>query len=165
MFIVNALAVLFTTYCLIRTAKFHGKVLFELLPLAINTAATIILLFIKLFEKGYEYDLVGYVIELFTYFLFCYTFSLLHARIIQRQNLPVQKYPSSYLRVCNALLLALASGVVIVIILVLTSTIDRNCDNNLIEGSYLCLATELFSYLPTLYFGIDILRTMTRKHR
>jgi len=53
MFIVNLLAVIFTAYCLIKTARFHGKVLFELLPLSINTIATTILLFIKLFEKGY----------------------------------------------------------------------------------------------------------------
>lgn len=62
MFIVNIAAFVFTFYSLIRTAKYHGKVLFELLPLSINTVATLILLFIKLFEKGYEFDLVGYVI-------------------------------------------------------------------------------------------------------
>jgi hypothetical protein len=94
MFAFNFLAVIFTTYCLIRTARFHNKVIFELLPLSINTIATIILLFVKLFERGYEYDLVGTVIEIFTYFLFCYTFSLLHARILQKQSLPVRKYRS-----------------------------------------------------------------------
>ncbi len=62
MFIVNIIAFVFTFYSLIRTAKYHGKVLFELLPLSINTIATLILLFIKLFEKGYEFDLVGYAI-------------------------------------------------------------------------------------------------------
>jgi len=82
MFIVNALAFIFTSYSLYRTAKYHGRVLFELIPLSINTIATLILLLIKLFEKGYEFDLVGYVIEIFTYFLFCYTFSLMHARLI-----------------------------------------------------------------------------------
>jgi len=62
MFIVNFLAFLFTSYSLYRTAKYHGRVMFELLPLSINTLATLLLLFIKLFEKGYEFDLVGYTI-------------------------------------------------------------------------------------------------------
>lgn len=53
MFVINILAVFFTSYCLVKTAKHHGKILFELLPLSINTAATIMLLFLKLFEKGY----------------------------------------------------------------------------------------------------------------
>ena len=37
---------------------------------------------------------MGYVIEIFTYFLFCYTFSLLHARLLSKQKLPVKKYPN-----------------------------------------------------------------------
>ncbi len=84
MFIVNLLAVFFTSYCLVKTAKYHRKIIFELLPLSINTIATIILLFIKLFEKGYQFGLVGYAIEIFTYFLFCYTFALLHLKIFNK---------------------------------------------------------------------------------
>lgn len=53
MFIINIAAFIFTFYSLIRTAKYHGKALFELVPLSINTVATLVLLFIKLFEKGY----------------------------------------------------------------------------------------------------------------
>ena len=53
MFVINCVAVVFTSYCLVKTARFHGKVIFELLPLSINTIGTIILMIIKLFEKGY----------------------------------------------------------------------------------------------------------------
>ncbi len=49
MFMINLGAFLFTLYSLIKTAKYHNKILFELLPLSINTIATLILLFIKLF--------------------------------------------------------------------------------------------------------------------
>lgn len=49
MFIVNILAFCFATYSLYRTAHFHGKVMFDLMPLSINAGATLVLLFIKLF--------------------------------------------------------------------------------------------------------------------
>ena len=54
MFIFNILAFGFTLTSLIKTAKYHGKAMFELIPLSINTIATLILLFLKLFEKGYD---------------------------------------------------------------------------------------------------------------
>lgn len=96
MFVVNILAFVFTFYSLVRTARYHGKVLFELLPLSINTVATLVLLFVKLFEKGYEFDLVGYAIEIFTYFLFCYTFSVMHARLIAKHRLQISKYACAH---------------------------------------------------------------------
>ena len=49
MFCVNLAAFAFTAFSLYKTAKFHGKLLFELLPLTINTIATLLLLLIKLF--------------------------------------------------------------------------------------------------------------------
>jgi len=52
-----------------------------------------------------------------------------------------------------------------VIILVLTSTIERNCDNNLIEASLVCFATEVVSYIPTVYFGIDIFKNLDKKNK
>lgn len=58
--------------------------------------ATLILLFIKLFEKGYEFEMVGYSIEIFTYFLFCYTFAVMHTRLIATHRLHIDKYLSSY---------------------------------------------------------------------
>lgn len=97
MFVVNILAFIFTFYSLVRTARYHGKVMFELLPLSINTVATLVLLFIKLFEKGYEFDLVGYAIEIFTYFLFCYTFSVMHSRLIAKHRFQIAKYLRHYL--------------------------------------------------------------------
>lgn len=93
MFIFNVFAFGFTLTSLIRTAKYHGKAMFELIPLSINTIATLILLFLKLFEKGYEFDLVGYVIEIFTYFLFCYTFSVMHSKLIASHRIQITKYP------------------------------------------------------------------------
>ena len=86
MFIVNTLALIFTTYSLVKTSRLKHKPLFELLPLSINTIATLILFFIKLFEKGYEFDMVGYSIEIYTYFLFCYTFSVMHSKITEKKS-------------------------------------------------------------------------------
>lgn len=83
MFVVNILALLFTVDCLRKSYKHYGKLVFEIIPLSLNSLATFLLLLIKLFEKGYEFGLVGYIIEIFTYFLFCYTFSLLYFRIRQ----------------------------------------------------------------------------------
>ena len=52
-----------------------------MMPLSINLIATFILLNLKLFEKGYEFDLIGHFIEIFTYFLFCYTFAIMYTVI------------------------------------------------------------------------------------
>lgn len=157
MFVINFLAFLFTSVSLYKTARYHGKVMFELLPLSINTFATLMLLFIKLFEKGYEFDLVGYIIEIFTYFLFCYTFALMHTRLIATHRLHLKK-------ACNILFILVAVMAIVGIVLILTSVIARNCDNNMMEVSIAGFVTELASYIPTIYFGWDILRDITRKH-
>ena len=52
-------------------------------------------------------------------------------------------------------------GVLVVIILVMLSVINRSCDNNLNEANLGALITEIVSYLPTLYFGLDILKKIT----
>lgn len=41
---------------------------------------------LKLFEKGFEFDEIGYIIEIFTYFLFCYTFAQMHAQLIAQNS-------------------------------------------------------------------------------
>ena len=68
-------------------------------------------------------------------------------------------------RFCNGLLLSLAFASIVVIILIMATVIERNCDNNLIEGSLACFATELVSYIPTVYFGIDLLRNIDKKDK
>ena len=108
---------------------------------------------------------MAFIIEVFTYFLFCYTFSLLHSRILKKQRKAVQKYFFFQLSLCCGLLVLLASGSLIVIILVMTAVIERSCDNNLLEGSLACLATELVSYIPTMYFGMDILRNIDKSNQ
>lgn len=55
--------------------------MFEMMPLSINLAATFVLLMLKLFEKGYEFAQIGHYIEIFTYFLFCYTFAIMYTAI------------------------------------------------------------------------------------
>jgi hypothetical protein len=50
------------------------------------------------------------------------------------------------------------------IILVLSSVVAKNCDNDLVEVGIAGFITELLSFIPTLYFGLDILRSMTKKH-
>lgn len=53
MFVVNLLAFAFCGLALFRTARFHKKCIFELVPLSINALATFMMLVLKLFEKGY----------------------------------------------------------------------------------------------------------------
>jgi hypothetical protein len=46
----------------------------------------------------------------------------------------------------------------------MASVVAKNCDNDLKEASIAGFATEFVSYIPTLYFGVDIIRSITRKH-
>lgn len=54
---------------------------------------------------------------------------------------------------------------VVIIILILTSVIAKDCDNNMMEVSIAGFATELVSYAPTLYFGWDILKSISYKQQ
>lgn len=126
--------------------------------------ATLILLFIKLFEKGYEFEMVGYSIEIFTYFLFCYTFAVMHTRLIATHRLHINKYTSLLHRLCNFLFFFLAIALVVFVILIMSSVVAKDCDNDLREASIAGFATEFASYIPTLYFGVDIIKSITRKH-
>jgi hypothetical protein len=44
------------------------------------------------------------------------------------------------------------------------SVVAKDCENDLKEASIAGFGTEFLSYLPTLYFGVDIIRSITRKH-
>jgi hypothetical protein len=55
--------------------------MFEIIPLTVNCIATLILLFLKLFERAYQYADISQIIEILTYFLFCYTFAMISALI------------------------------------------------------------------------------------
>lgn len=46
----------------------------------------------------------------------------------------------------------------------MASVIAKDCDNDLKEASIAGFVTEFVSYIPTLYFGIDIIRNITKKH-
>lgn len=81
MFVFNILILLYTSITLANTWRHYHRFIFELMPLSVNVAATLVLLLLKLFEKGYEFDLIGHLIEIFTYFLFCYTFALIHSKV------------------------------------------------------------------------------------
>ena len=50
------------------------------------------------------------------------------------------------------------------IILIMAAVIAKDCDNDLKEASIAGFATEFLSYIPTLYFGMDIIRSITKKH-
>lgn len=126
--------------------------------------ATLILLFVKLFEKGYEFEMVGYSIEIFTYFLFCYTFAVMHTRLIATHRLHINKYLSLLCRLCNFLFFFLAVALVVFVILIMSSVVAKDCDNDLREASIAGFATEFASYIPTLYFGVEIIKSITRKH-
>ena len=64
--------------------------MFEVIPLSFNCLATLILLILKLFEKGYEFDEIGYLIEIYTYFLFCYTFAVILSQVKQSTHMHKQ---------------------------------------------------------------------------
>lgn len=67
-------------------------------------------------------------------------------------------------RVCNLLFAFFALATIVLIVLVLSSVVAKNCDNDLVEVGIAGFITELVSFVPTLYFGMDILRSMTKKH-
>lgn len=56
-------------------------------------------------------------------------------------------------------------SLVVLLVLVMTSVIRHNCNNNLGLANLGGLVFELISYLPTFYFGWDILRKITKKHK
>jgi hypothetical protein len=68
------------------------------------------------------------------------------------------------LRLCNFLFIFFAVTVVVIIILIMASVIAKDCDNDLKEASITGVITEFLSYVPTMYFGLDIIRTITKKH-
>lgn len=132
LFAINVLAVAFTVYSLVSTARLHKRCIFELIPLSINALATVTLLLLKLFEKGYEFDEIGYIIEIFTYFLFCYTFGQMHHKVVQQSvQIPLKKYCTSYTRICDILLFIAALATVTMIGLVVAKQIAKDCDNNI----------------------------------
>ena len=68
-------------------------------------------------------------------------------------------------RVCNVLLLFFALSTVVIIILILSTVIAKDCDNNLIEASLAGFVTEFICYVPTMYFGFDIIKNLDRKDK
>ena len=58
----------------------------------------------------------------------------------------------------------MAVALFVLIILIMSSVVAKDCDNDMKEASIAGFATEFLSYLPTLYFGVDIIRKITRKH-
>lgn len=46
----------------------------------------------------------------------------------------------------------------------MSSVVAKDCSNDLKEASIAGFVTEFLSYVPTMYFGLDIIRNITRKH-
>jgi hypothetical protein len=42
---------------------------------------------LQLFEKSFEFYLATFLIEIYTYFLFCYTFTIIYTRAKQPDNI------------------------------------------------------------------------------
>ena len=74
----------FTLLSIVNTYRIHRRPRFELLPLSINCTATFLILLLQLFEKGFEFYLATFLVEIYTYFLFCYTFTVMYARARQQ---------------------------------------------------------------------------------
>lgn len=121
LFLFNILIFLYTFIAFMRTWKHYRRWVFELVPLSVNTAATFVLLILKLFEKGYEFDEIGHLIEIFTYFLFCYTFAIMYARANDESS------SKSVERAWNILLAVLMFLLVTACVLVFVGIISHKC--------------------------------------
>ena len=132
-FVLNILVFVFTVLALIRSLKFHRKIKLEIVPLSFNLISTLVLLLLKLFEKGYEFDLIGYLIEIFTYFLFAFTFGIILAKVKHTRNsaVKIKTYMIAFIVIITVLL--------ILTLLVAMKVIDRTCDRNLVVVSVITL--------------------------
>ena len=52
---------------------------------------------------------------------------------------------------------------VVMIILVLTKEITKDCDSNMYAPGLAIFISELVSFFPTLYYGLDIYKKMQTK--
>ena len=147
----NGLVFGFTLIALFRSLNFHRKVTFEILPLTFNLLSTLVLLMLKLFEKGYEFDLIGYLIEIFTYFLFAFTFGIIFAKIKRQHNssIKIKLYTISFILIVCLL--------IVMILLVSIKVISRTCDRNLVVVSVITLGFEIITYVPAIYNGKQLL--------
>lgn len=150
-FVLNALVFIFTVLALFRSIKFHRKITNETLPLAFNLVSTLVLLMLKLFEKGYEFDLIGYLIEIFTYFLFAFTFAIILVRIRRTAQTTVR------IKAYMVSLMVIITLLIVLIFLVAIKVITRTCDRNLVTVSLITLSFEILSYIPVVYNGKQIL--------
>jgi hypothetical protein len=154
-FVLNALVFGFAFIALLRSLNFHRKITFEILPLTFNLLSTFVLLLLKLFEKGYEFDLIGYLIEIFTYFLFAFTFGIIFAKIRKQPNssIKIKLYTVSFILIVCLL--------IVLILLVAIKVINRTCDRNLVVVSVITLGFEILTYIPAIYNGKRLLNYLS----
>ena len=123
-------------------------------------AATFILLMLKLFEKGYEFDEVGHFIEIFTYFLFCYTFAVMFSRVTDSQS------TGSVQRKWNIAIAILLVLLVAASLLVFLGFISRRCNKKTEQWPAVAtLIFEFISFIPTAYYGFKIMHHLIKSQK
>jgi hypothetical protein len=128
-FSVDILVFSFTLLSVVNTYRMHGKFRFEILPLSVNCLATFMILLLQLFERGFEYYLATYLIEIYTYFLFCYTFTMMYVRVKQPQRIIlIKKYILYEYRVSNIVFAAVTILVLLLTVLVFSTAMSANCE-------------------------------------
>lgn len=78
--VLNSLALLFCLANCVSTWYNYKKMKFELMPITINTIATVMITFMCLTQENYEYNLVIEIIEIYTYFFFTFSFLVLYLK-------------------------------------------------------------------------------------
>lgn len=91
MFCLDLLIFIFTVYSIVNTYRMHKKRSFELFPLSINCIATFIITILQLLELSFQFYLATYLIEIYTYLLFSYTFAMLYSRMRQTGTSLIKK--------------------------------------------------------------------------
>jgi hypothetical protein len=123
-----------------------------------------VILLLQLFERVFEYYLATYLIEIYTYFLFCYTFTIIYARVKQHQRIDlIKKYLFWEFRVSNIIFAVVTLFVFVLTIVVFSTTLSANCDEVYKITFYLLFGFEIILYALTLWFGILILAEMRKQ--
>lgn len=71
---VNVLVLLFVLFACMGTYRRWRSMSFELMPMTLNLLAMLLITFLCVTQENYEYNLVIYVVEIYTYFFFTFSF-------------------------------------------------------------------------------------------
>ena len=121
-----------------------------------NVFCMFLLCLLQLLSKQFEYHLAAYIIEIYTYFLFCYSFTTLYFADGNRKKRRAKILP-------NVVFLVMTTVMALMVILVFAGNLSASCDREFMTSFYAFFGIEGFFYLLTIFFGILIGRRLAKK--